>query len=537
MKNMHSYLAIGMALLASPVFAEDRALLVGVGEYANLDQSNWLFGPKNDVEAIGKLLVGSLGYKQSQIGVLLNENATKQAIIAAFETWLIAGTEPGDKVYFYFSGHGTRIEDENGDEEDNLDEVLAPYDIEVSSAGYSNTFSDDELHNLLAQLEGRFVSVIVDACNSGTITRGAAPDHSSANVRLLPPIQSAPIAATRQLVFESIVAQVEESQAEEQILPLVSFTAASPFQFAFEDDRMPKDERQGVFTHAYISALSENHADTNQSGDVSYSELLAYLRQESSTYCAQKEGCIILSPTMDTPDLVLEYAVKPRFTTTRPEVPVSQIDFNPAFTAFTAKPAEGPITPVSRPSYSAEENLDYVSDYLEEYYEKPPSDYVAVQEILGVNPDPAISLFLNPSNSYQAGDALKLRLTSPTGGDLILYDLDDQGNLTQLFPNDFGRKATRVSANIPFNFPDDDYGFDLEVSKPGGTLLAIVVSDRAIISDFAPSSYGLTQELDARQTIAKLVSSLSGYVAEKTNDYGTSRQLNWSYGMIEYSVK
>jgi hypothetical protein len=116
-------------LFASAAFAADRALVIGIGSYANLPEKMFLEGPKNDVPLIEKLLKEKLGYPADSIRVLRDQDASRAAILASIDEWLVNGTEPGDRVYFYFSGHGLQVKDQNGDEEDGLDEALSTYDI------------------------------------------------------------------------------------------------------------------------------------------------------------------------------------------------------------------------------------------------------------------------------------------------------------------------------------------------------------------------------------------------------------------------
>jgi hypothetical protein len=112
-------------------------------------------------------------------------------------------TRPGDTVIIYFSGHGMQIPDDNGDEADGQDEVLAPHDVvtgdilielvkkarqgdpvdrrvkdwidlvrkegsKASEALIRRTgVSDDEFGHWLQKLDGRQIIVILDVCHSG----------------------------------------------------------------------------------------------------------------------------------------------------------------------------------------------------------------------------------------------------------------------------------------------------------------------------------------------------------------------------------
>uniref|UniRef100_A0A0G4IAB1 Peptidase C14 caspase domain-containing protein n=1 Tax=Chromera velia CCMP2878 TaxID=1169474 RepID=A0A0G4IAB1_9ALVE len=71
--------------------------------------------------------------------------------------------KPGDYFVFHFSGHGTGVDDEDGDEEDGQDEALCLMD--------EGLLTDDELAALLVEAipQDTLVLLLVDACASGTI--------------------------------------------------------------------------------------------------------------------------------------------------------------------------------------------------------------------------------------------------------------------------------------------------------------------------------------------------------------------------------
>ncbi|KAJ3342497.1 hypothetical protein HDU93_002256 [Gonapodya sp. JEL0774] len=85
-------------------------------------------------------------------------------MISAFK-WLIEGAQPGDSLFFHFSGHGGSLEDSNGDEVDGRDETIMPVDFET--AGH---IVDDEIYELLVRPLPRGVqlTVVFDSCHSGT---------------------------------------------------------------------------------------------------------------------------------------------------------------------------------------------------------------------------------------------------------------------------------------------------------------------------------------------------------------------------------
>jgi hypothetical protein len=153
--------------------AEDRALLIGVGRY-RMPGAN-LPGIDKDVEMMREALK-LIGFRDSQIRVLADEAATLAAIQSAFETWLVQGVGPSDRVVFYFSGHGSRMADRNGDEPDRLDEILIPHDFEPTSGDPRSALVDDMLGQWLSKVPSRRVYAFIDACHSGTATKGLDED-------------------------------------------------------------------------------------------------------------------------------------------------------------------------------------------------------------------------------------------------------------------------------------------------------------------------------------------------------------------------
>ncbi|WP_312416371.1 caspase family protein, partial [Shinella sp.] len=167
---MIRYAAALLLSLSLPAVAAaaDRALVIGIGTYANLPEKMFLEGPKNDVPLIEKLLKEKLGYGTDAVRVLRDAQATRAAILSSIDEWLINGTQPGDRVYLYFSGHGLQVKDMSGDEEDGLDEALSTYDIVAGDGDWSNVILDDEIDAMLARLKDRAVTIVIDACHSGT---------------------------------------------------------------------------------------------------------------------------------------------------------------------------------------------------------------------------------------------------------------------------------------------------------------------------------------------------------------------------------
>lgn len=80
--------------------------------------------------------------------------------------WLVQGCQPGDSLVFYFSGHGSRQQDNDNDEIDGFDETLCPLDYETAGK-----IVDDEINDTIVRPlpHAATLHAIIDACHSGTI--------------------------------------------------------------------------------------------------------------------------------------------------------------------------------------------------------------------------------------------------------------------------------------------------------------------------------------------------------------------------------
>ena len=197
-------------------------ILFGVSDYKFNDQYELASGGRarlnlegcdRDAREMAGVLreVGQL----SELRVYTNGQATRDRLQEAITRWLPAVSRPGDTVVFFFAGHGLQIPDDNGDEADAKDEVIAPYDTvtldillqllqqqeqkketpaspaevkrwqEIARAALDRTGSpqqataalvretavtDDLFARWLQALDGRQILVLMDNCHSGGFT-------------------------------------------------------------------------------------------------------------------------------------------------------------------------------------------------------------------------------------------------------------------------------------------------------------------------------------------------------------------------------
>lgn len=167
-----------------------KALIVGINQFRGSDVTT-LRGCVNDALHWADLLTEGYGFAESNVEVLRDSQATKRVLLRALDG-LLQNASPGDTVAFIISTHGTQVPDEDGDEIDDMDEVLVTHDF-----SWDNCLTDDEFsEHLITVPKGVQLVTIFDTCHSGTMMDTKA--LASRNVRShdLPPESAARYIAT-----------------------------------------------------------------------------------------------------------------------------------------------------------------------------------------------------------------------------------------------------------------------------------------------------------------------------------------------------
>ncbi len=152
-----------------------RAFLIGINY---IGSSCELKGCVNDVLNVRKLLMDSFCYLPENIIMLddmgLNEMPTKANILKYLDEF-VGKTQDGDTLFIHYSGHGSQVDDIDGDEILNVeapgkDDVLCPCDYDKYN-GEEGFITDDYLKaNVVNKLpRGAKLRVFFDCCFSGTM--------------------------------------------------------------------------------------------------------------------------------------------------------------------------------------------------------------------------------------------------------------------------------------------------------------------------------------------------------------------------------
>ncbi|MDX1623783.1 MAG: caspase family protein [Gemmatimonadota bacterium] len=156
------------------------ALLIGIGDYQHFGEYGEigrtdLRGPPNDVERMRKSLE-RFGFTGEDVRIVRDAEASRAGVAEAFRWVAARASGPEDTVVIFYSGHGSFSLDLDGDEADavpgdTLDEGLVPWDAS-DIHDPDQLVLDDQIRRWLAEIPTPNVTMIVDACYSGTMTRG-----------------------------------------------------------------------------------------------------------------------------------------------------------------------------------------------------------------------------------------------------------------------------------------------------------------------------------------------------------------------------
>ena len=191
------------------------AVVIGVEKYQDLPASDY---SSSDAKLMKEYLV-SLGVKERNIELLLNERATQSSIKKTVETWLPNRIKSDSKVVIYYSGHGAP-DPKTGDA------YIVPFDGDpnyLEDTGYSL----NRLYDKLGKLQVAEVTIVLDSCFSGAGGRSVLAKGARPLVMM-----------TTSAVLPSNIAVLSATQGNQ-------ISTSSP------------EKGHGVFTYYFLKALKE----------------------------------------------------------------------------------------------------------------------------------------------------------------------------------------------------------------------------------------------------------------------------------------
>lgn len=244
--------------------ASRHALIIGVGEYAAEGVPS-LKGVKHDVDSASQM-ARAMGVPDANITYLRDKNATAEEIRQAL-TNLNKMTYPGDRVFVYYSGHGTRWID-------------ASYDANACTEGLlasdAQALTNREISRLLAPISKKADKLVVfyDACHSGGIANQPLRTRSfSTHAGVLVPKfvgQVSPELCAKPANMKTRSLSGELGRVGAVPENTVFIAASRPDEVSFDDANSG-----GLATVAWRDCLLGKATDLDGSGAISVSETTA----------------------------------------------------------------------------------------------------------------------------------------------------------------------------------------------------------------------------------------------------------------------
>jgi hypothetical protein len=462
--SLSTCLLFVMALTAN---AAVRALVVGIDEYPGGDR---LSSCVNDARGMTDLLTKQFGVPKENVRVLLNADASAIGIRRAFKEHLLDTTKPGDDAIFYFSGHGAVVPNWADESAGRLIKVLVAHHTKLTNL---DLLTQNELKSLLGQLQTTSITVILDCCHAGSMTRSSAVPATEDKIKAM---NIGFGAAEKYLGEEPREDTRIYSRSADNLIPALWLGACLSNQVSYCSRPMSR------FTGALIEQLQDKH---RQPLAEIFPSIQAKVEQQTR---ATARG--VQTPIMEGPS-------------DRPLVR--------GVTVVSASPVRPPQTPPSvlvvRP-----ESSPAVA---------PPSrqDFPLMVQI--------------DKGHYTKGDTMKVRVIAGADCYLRLYLMNAATEIQQLFPNQYAtNNLIRKNEIIEIPAPDT---FVMRMGEPFGIETLLAVGSHEQFSDlFRPRySVGGFQEMDNMPPSRATTRGITVEAASRpTNKPGNKV----SYSSVQYTV-
>jgi hypothetical protein len=267
-----------LTAISAFVSASERhhALIVGVGQYSKASGASPLYGVPKDMITARKMAL-AMSVPERQIIELRDSNATKANILSALDN-LNRKVSPGEKVFIYFSGHGTSYKTSKGCEQGFIPFTQGRYT-------QNDLISEAELASYTSKISQKAdkAVVMVDACFSGGVvasrTRSISP-IADIRAKFVPPAGDRCDVAVNQTLTRSFAPAMQRLGVPQE--NFVQISAANYNEVSWDNEQLG-----GLATHTLGQCLLGDAKDINRSGSITLDEV----RQ-----CAQVKLNALMAP-------------------------------------------------------------------------------------------------------------------------------------------------------------------------------------------------------------------------------------------------
>ncbi|MBN8587514.1 MAG: caspase family protein [Rhodothermia bacterium] len=233
-------------------YDERYAVLIGINKYQDSNVRPLTYAAE-DAVAMKRLLKDKFGYKEDNIFILLDENATRSNIISTLERFTNDSVSENSSLLIYYAGHG-----QTGGRKDQPLGFLLNHDVDTKSL-FGTSVKMNELRDFSDQFIPKHVLFLIDACYSGLATTrsGSGGEFTRAYLKNV------------------------WSQKSREII-----TAGSADEEVVES----ADWQHSALMYVLLEGLEKGKADENKDNIVISKELFQYIMARVPYYAKMKGG-------------------------------------------------------------------------------------------------------------------------------------------------------------------------------------------------------------------------------------------------------
>ena len=220
------------------IYNESWALIIGINKYQNVDPLDYAV---NDAVAVKEMLIDKYGFKEGNIRLIIDEEATKDNIIKGFSDILTRAKEK-DRVVVFYAGHGETYKLPSGGDMG----YLIPVDGNLDNL-YLSSIPMKSIYDIAEMSYAKHILYLVDACYGGLTlnTRGLKKNTTPEYLKKM----------TRERGRQVITAGGKHEQVIEK-----------------------PEWGHSAFTRNLIKGLGEGFADENDDGIITADELGGFIK-------------------------------------------------------------------------------------------------------------------------------------------------------------------------------------------------------------------------------------------------------------------
>ena len=245
-KVLVSFLGVFLFCISSYAYKNTYAIIIGVADYKYMEQGdgdlNWTV---NDAYKMEQFLMSKEGgsVPQQNIHMFLDDDANKSDILY-YSKRMFARAKPGDRVLFYFSGHGQKG-------------AFVPYDVDGSGR---KLLYFRELKEVFREANCETKLLIADACFAGSLKESTKSQLKVA-------------------IDKDLNSHVKSTNSKGSKQNIAVMLSCKDDEKSMEYGRL----KQGVFTYTVIRGL-KGYADKNNNTKITIKELFMYVYDISAYY-------------------------------------------------------------------------------------------------------------------------------------------------------------------------------------------------------------------------------------------------------------